>query len=139
MFSAEILCPPLPKVSFGEYEPSDCTEQKTAHGLNCTIHCYPGFEAKGVSIKSCTGKRTGTWSNRNKQPRCVGIYIRYLQKFGTKKIYYYCHCHFLDVTPPEINCPQNFSVAIDMDSNIAQILNIPAPVNVTGNFLWNDY
>lgn len=72
MVSVEILCPPLPKVSFGEYDSNDCTEQKIAHGYNCSLHCKSGFEVKGNPIKSCSGKRSGTWSNRSKQPKCVG-------------------------------------------------------------------
>lgn len=70
----EILCSPLPKItSFGVYEPTDCSEQKVSHGSNCSLICPPGFEIKGPSTKSCSGKRTGVWSNKNKTPKCVGI------------------------------------------------------------------
>lgn len=68
----EILCPTLPEVKFGQYDPTDCTSQKAVHGSNCTLSCDAGFEVKGPSIKSCAGKRTGVWSNRNKIPKCVG-------------------------------------------------------------------
>lgn len=70
--SAEILCNALPPVNFGLYDPTDCTDQKLAHGTNCTLICEPGFEVKGPSSKICGGKKTGIWSNRNKQPKCVG-------------------------------------------------------------------
>lgn len=73
-FSVEILCPALPKIPFGEYEPSDCGEHKTAHGFNCTITCPFGFEVKGgPAVKTCSGKRTGVWSNKNKTPKCIGL------------------------------------------------------------------
>lgn len=71
--STEILCPALPKIPFGDYDPTDCSEQKIAHGFNCTIKCPFGFEVKGgPSVKSCGGKRTGVWSNKNKSPKCIG-------------------------------------------------------------------
>lgn len=68
----EILCNALPPVNFGSYDPTDCSDQKLAHGTNCTLICEPGFEVKGPSSKICGGKKTGIWSNRNKQPKCVG-------------------------------------------------------------------
>lgn len=68
----EILCSALSEVPFGEYDPTDCTTQKIEHGSNCTLTCAEGFELKGPMIKSCGGKRTGTWSQKNKHPRCVG-------------------------------------------------------------------
>lgn len=69
---AEILCSALPSVSFGQYDPTDCTNQKMSHGTNCTLVCDVGFEVKGPSSKICGGKRTGIWSNRNKHQKCVG-------------------------------------------------------------------
>lgn len=71
-FPIEILCSALPPVNFGQYDPTDCTDQKLAHGTNCTLICNSGFEVKGPSSKMCGGRKTGIWSNRNKQPKCVG-------------------------------------------------------------------
>lgn len=68
----EILCASLNEVAFGQYQPSDCTEQKIMHGTNCTLTCAEGFEMKGPAVKTCGGKKTGIWSNRNKHPKCVG-------------------------------------------------------------------
>lgn len=66
------MCFGLPKVAFGYYDPSDCHDQRVAHGSNCTLQCAPGFEVKGPTVKTCGGKKSGIWSNRNKQPKCVG-------------------------------------------------------------------
>lgn len=71
-FFAEILCNALPPINFGQYDPTDCTDQKLAHGTNCTLICDRGFAVKGPASKTCGGKRTGIWSQRNKQPKCVG-------------------------------------------------------------------
>lgn len=68
----EIVCPVLPEVKFGSFDPADCISQKVTHGTNCTLTCDDGFELKGPSVKTCGGKRTGVWSNRNKYPTCVG-------------------------------------------------------------------
>lgn len=59
-------------MNFGYYDPTDCTNQKVVHGSNCTLICEEGFEVKGPTVKTCTGKRSGVWSNRNKLPKCVG-------------------------------------------------------------------
>lgn len=69
----------MPEVNFGQYDPTDCTDQKIAHGTNCTLICAPGFEAKGTLIKTCHGKKTGVWTNRNKFPKCVGSFIMKLK------------------------------------------------------------
>lgn len=105
---SEILCNVLPPVSFGHYDPTDCTDQKLAHGTNCTLICDAGFEAKGPSSKVCGGKKTGVWSHRNKQPKCV------------------------DVLPPNLICPDNFTVAMADDSDFTLVKIFPPP-NVTGN------
>lgn len=65
------MCFGLPEVAFGYYDPTDCN-QKVVHGSNCTLMCAPGFEVKGPAVKTCGGKKSGVWSNRNKQPKCVG-------------------------------------------------------------------
>ena len=62
-------------MGFGGYDPTDCAVQKALHGSNCTIVCPDGFDVKGPAMKTCTGRRTGVWSNRNKTPKCVGTYI----------------------------------------------------------------
>lgn len=66
------MCSGLPQVNFGTYDPTDCTNQKVEHGSNCTLICEPGFEVKGPAVKTCGGKKSGVWSNRNKLPKCVG-------------------------------------------------------------------
>lgn len=69
----EIMCAGLPEISkFGHYDPTDCTNQKVAHGSNCTLICDEGFEVKGPTVKTCGGKKSGVWSNRSKLPKCVG-------------------------------------------------------------------
>ncbi|XP_031635123.1 sushi, von Willebrand factor type A, EGF and pentraxin domain-containing protein 1-like isoform X2 [Contarinia nasturtii] len=105
----QIMCSGLPEVSFGYYDPTDCTNQKVVHGSNCTLICDPGFEPKGgLKIKTCGGKKSGVWSNRSKLPKCV------------------------DVTPPSLMCPQNFSVPMIEDDDHALVKIFPAP-NVTDN------
>lgn len=59
-------------MTFGQYDPTDCTNQKVVHGSNCTIVCDRGFEVRGPAVKACGGKKSGIWSNRNKLPKCVG-------------------------------------------------------------------
>lgn len=88
-FFLEILCQSLPKIPFGFYNSQDCTDQKSSYGTNCTITCESGFEIKGPSLKTCGGTRNGAWSQKNKIPRCV------------------------DVTPPVIACPQNYSIGLN--------------------------
>lgn len=68
----EIICSGLPEVAFGQYDPTDCTNQNVVHGSNCTLVCEPGFEVKGPAVKQCGGKKSGIWSNRSKLPKCVG-------------------------------------------------------------------
>lgn len=75
----EITCFGLPQVPFGYYDPTDCQDQKVVHGSNCTLICEPGFEVKGPTVKSCGGKKSGIWSNRNKHPKCVGNYLNFGQ------------------------------------------------------------
>lgn len=88
VFVPEILCQTLPKIPFGTYDSEDCTEQKSSYGTNCTLTCDEGFEIKGPEVKACAGARNGVWSQKNKIPRCV------------------------DVTPPNIVCPQNYSIEL---------------------------
>ncbi|KAG4075716.1 hypothetical protein HA402_003541 [Bradysia odoriphaga] len=110
----QILCPALPKIAFGEYEPTDCSEQKIAHGFNCTIICPFGFEVKGgPAVKTCGGKRTGVWSNKNKSPKCI------------------------DVSPPTIECPENFTVFMESDRSYSIVKEFPQP-NVTGTIRWKN-
>ena len=83
----EILCPPLPKIPFGSYDSEECI-QKSPYGTNCTLSCEEGFEIRGPSLKICGGTRNGAWSQKNKIPRCV------------------------DITPPNIICPENYSIEL---------------------------
>ncbi|XP_053687129.1 sushi, von Willebrand factor type A, EGF and pentraxin domain-containing protein 1-like [Sabethes cyaneus] len=100
----QILCPPLPKIPFGEYDPTDCAEQKSAHGSNCTLICNFGFELKGgPSTKSCGGKRNGVWTHKIKTPRCV------------------------DVTPPHLMCPNNYTLLMHDDFNYAIVKRLNRP------------
>uniref|UniRef100_A0A182PU12 Sushi, von Willebrand factor type A, EGF and pentraxin domain-containing protein 1 n=1 Tax=Anopheles epiroticus TaxID=199890 RepID=A0A182PU12_9DIPT len=99
----QILCPALPKVAFGTYEPTDCAESKSAFGTNCTLICDFGFEMKGgPSTKQCGGKRTGTWS-KLKTPRCI------------------------DIAPPYIECPGNYTVLMDDDFPYALVRQLQQP------------
>ncbi|XP_053677965.1 sushi, von Willebrand factor type A, EGF and pentraxin domain-containing protein 1-like [Anopheles nili] len=99
----QILCPALPKVAFGTYDPTDCSESKSAFGTNCTLICDFGFEMKGgPTTKQCGGKRTGVW-NKMKTPRCI------------------------DVTPPYIECPGNYSVLMDDDFPYALVKRLHQP------------
>ncbi|XP_055618198.1 sushi, von Willebrand factor type A, EGF and pentraxin domain-containing protein 1-like [Toxorhynchites rutilus septentrionalis] len=100
----QILCSPLPKIPFGEYDPTDCAEQKSAHGSNCTLICNFGFELKGgPSTKSCGGKRNGAWTQKSKTPRCV------------------------DVTPPHLMCPNNYTLQMHDDYNYAVVKRLNQP------------
>ncbi|XP_058442915.1 sushi, von Willebrand factor type A, EGF and pentraxin domain-containing protein 1-like isoform X2 [Malaya genurostris] len=100
----QILCPTLPKIPFGEYDPTDCADQKSAHGSNCTLICNFGFELKGgPSTKSCGGKRNGVWTQKTKTPRCV------------------------DVTPPHLMCPNNYTLPMHDDYNYAIIKQLNRP------------
>uniref|UniRef100_A0A182QJ86 Sushi, von Willebrand factor type A, EGF and pentraxin domain-containing protein 1 n=1 Tax=Anopheles farauti TaxID=69004 RepID=A0A182QJ86_9DIPT len=99
----QILCPALPKVAFATYDPTDCAESKSAFGTNCTLICDFGFEMKGgPSTKQCGGKRTGTWS-KQKTPRCI------------------------DVAPPYITCPGNYTVLMDDDYPYALVRRLQQP------------
>ncbi|XP_049280450.1 sushi, von Willebrand factor type A, EGF and pentraxin domain-containing protein 1-like [Anopheles funestus] len=99
----QILCPALPKVAFGTYDPTDCAESKSAFGTNCTLICDFGFEMKGgPSTKQCGGKRTGTWS-KMKTPRCI------------------------DIAPPYIECPGNYTVLMDDDYPYAIVRRLQQP------------
>lgn len=94
----------MPKVKFGRYEPSDCTEDKSEHGSNCTLTCEFGFELKGgPSTRVCNGKRNGFWSHKNKNPRCV------------------------DVTPPHLTCPGDYSLPLDTDLNFTVVRQLHQP------------
>nr|XP_040233470.2 sushi, von Willebrand factor type A, EGF and pentraxin domain-containing protein 1-like [Anopheles coluzzii] len=99
----QILCPALPKVAFATYDPTDCAESKSAFGTNCTLICDFGFEMKGgPSTKQCGGKRTGTWS-KLKTPRCI------------------------DIAPPYIECPGNYTVLMDDDFPHALVRRLQQP------------
>uniref|UniRef100_A0A182K190 Sushi, von Willebrand factor type A, EGF and pentraxin domain-containing protein 1 n=1 Tax=Anopheles christyi TaxID=43041 RepID=A0A182K190_9DIPT len=99
----QILCPALPKVAFGTYDPTDCAESKSAFGTNCTLICDFGFEMKGgPSTKQCGGKRTGTWS-KLKTARCI------------------------DIAPPYIECPGNYTVLMDDDFPHALVRRLQQP------------
>lgn len=102
------MCPTLPKLQFGEYDPADCTNHKSAYGSNCTVVCHPGFEVKGPNNKLCGGKRSGIWSNKSKAPKCV------------------------DVTPPQLECPANYSIPLEPNDNFA-LLKEFKPVEVSDN------
>ncbi|GAB0087495.1 sushi, von Willebrand factor type A, EGF and pentraxin domain-containing protein 1 [Sergentomyia squamirostris] len=104
----QIFCTKLPKIPFGSYDPTDCDVNKSTHGTNCTIICEDGFELKGPGIKSCTGKRNGFWTHKNKHPKCV------------------------DVTPPTLSCPEDFSLNLEASENYAVVTRVPLP-NVTDN------
>lgn len=124
----EILCPALPKIAFGEYEPTDCSEQKTAHGFNCTITCPFGFEVKGgPAVKICGGKRTGVWSNKNKSPKCIGMWGESFRNSFCLRLWILV----LDVSPPIIECPENFTVFMESDRSYSVVKEFPQP-NVTG-------
>ncbi|XP_062536901.1 sushi, von Willebrand factor type A, EGF and pentraxin domain-containing protein 1-like [Armigeres subalbatus] len=100
----QILCSPLPVIPFGEYDPTDCAEQKSAHGSNCTLVCNFGFELKGgPSTKSCGGKRNGVWTQKTKTPRCV------------------------DVTPPHLLCPNNYTLPMHDDFSFALVKQLNRP------------
>ncbi|KXJ84393.1 hypothetical protein RP20_CCG009862 [Aedes albopictus] len=100
----QILCSPLPKIPFGEYDPTDCAEQKSAHGSNCTLICNFGFELKGgPSTKSCGGKRNGVWTQKTKTPRCV------------------------DITPPHLMCPNNYTLPMHDDFSYALVKRLNRP------------
>ncbi|XP_058127266.1 sushi, von Willebrand factor type A, EGF and pentraxin domain-containing protein 1-like [Anopheles ziemanni] len=99
----QILCPALPKVAFGTYDPTDCAEAKSAFGANCTLVCDFGFEMKGgPSTKQCGGRRTGVWS-KTKTPRCI------------------------DIVPPYIECPGNYTVLLDDDYPYAVVRRLQQP------------
>lgn len=72
-------------MSFGHYDPTDCTNQKVVHGSNCSLICDPGFEVKGPAVKTCGGKKSGIWSNRSKLPKCIGMYYRFKAVDKTSK------------------------------------------------------
>lgn len=57
----------------------------------------------GPSTRVCTGKRNGFWTHKNKTPRCV------------------------DVTPPEIICPNDYSVRLHYELNYTTIYQIHLP------------
>lgn len=115
------------EVTFGHYDPEDCTQQKIMHGTNCTLTCNPGFELKGPPVKTCGGKKTGIWSNRNKHPKCIGNVLPILAKFIVDFLFY-----FTDVTPPVLTCPENFTVPMSDTENYAIVKIFPPPLNVTG-------
>uniref|UniRef100_A0A1B0CMR2 Sushi, von Willebrand factor type A, EGF and pentraxin domain-containing protein 1 n=2 Tax=Lutzomyia longipalpis TaxID=7200 RepID=A0A1B0CMR2_LUTLO len=100
----QIFCSKLPKITFGSYDPTDCDENKSTHGTNCTITCNEGFELKGPAQKTCTGKRNGFWTHKNKHPKCV------------------------DITAPEIKCPNNFTLIMEKTENYAVVPQIPEPI-----------
>lgn len=130
----------MPKIPFGEYDPTDCSEQKIAHGFNCTITCPFGFEVKGgPSVKSCGGKRTGVWSNKNKSPKCIGAYREEvnalcpveLRRTKIYKIIAPFNISVTDVSPPTVDCPDNFTVVMESDRSYSIVKEFPQP-NVSG-------
>lgn len=107
----QIVCSPLPRIPFGQYDPTDCDESKSSHGTNCTIQCLDGFELKGPTAKVCNGKRNGVWSNKNKNPKCV------------------------DVTAPNITCPANYSLVLEATESHVVIKELKQPTIVDNSNL----
>ncbi|XP_059610984.1 sushi, von Willebrand factor type A, EGF and pentraxin domain-containing protein 1-like [Phlebotomus argentipes] len=99
----QIFCSKLPKITFGSYDPTDCDENKSTHGTNCTIICDEGFDIKGPVQKTCTGKRNGFWTHKSKHPKCV------------------------DVTPPKLTCPENMTLSIESTESYAIVTSVPKP------------
>lgn len=104
----QILCPALPKIPFGIYEPEDCEGSKSSLGTNCSISCMEGFALKGPSMKICSGKRIGVWSNKNKHPKCI------------------------DFQPPKIICPEDYSIEMLVNETYGILRELRQP-NVTDN------
>ena len=104
----QILCPPLPKIPFAIMDPVDCSESKMSHSTNCTIDCEEGFELKGPAVKTCQGTRNGAWTQKSKVPRC------------------------LDILPPDIVCPQNYTLELNSNSSFILLTDITEPANVSG-------
>lgn len=100
----QILCPALPNIPFGIYDPADCEGSKSSLGTNCSISCIEGFQLKGPSLKTCNGKRNGVWSNKNKHPKCI------------------------DVQAPNITCPENYTVPMEMNETYALVMQLRAPL-----------
>ncbi|ETN64776.1 hypothetical protein AND_003471, partial [Anopheles darlingi] len=99
----QIVCPALPAVPYGTYEPTDCATSKSAFGTNCTLVCDFGFEMKGgPSTKQCGGRRTGVWS-KSKTPRCV------------------------DIAPPFLECPGAYEVLLEDDYPYSVVRRLQQP------------
>uniref|UniRef100_A0A182FJJ0 Sushi, von Willebrand factor type A, EGF and pentraxin domain-containing protein 1 n=1 Tax=Anopheles albimanus TaxID=7167 RepID=A0A182FJJ0_ANOAL len=99
----QIVCPALPAVPYGTYEPTDCATSKSAFGTNCTLVCDFGFEMKGgPSTKQCGGRRTGVWS-KSKTPRCV------------------------DIAPPFLECPGPYEVLLEDDYPYSVVRRLQPP------------
>lgn len=100
----QILCPPLPNIPYGSYEPADCEGSKSSLSTNCTITCMEGFELKGPSFKVCNGKRNGVWSNKNKHPKCV------------------------DVQAPNITCPEDYLLTMEANEPTGVLMELKPPI-----------
>lgn len=100
----------LPKIPFGSYESDDCFEQKSPYGTNCTITCDEGYELKGSAVKNCgsVNNRVGVWSQKSKIPRCV------------------------DVTPPKIQCPEDYSVELSGNKSFVLLSSFKSLVLMEG-------
>lgn len=99
----QILCPILPSIPFGVYDPVECDESKSTLGTNCSISCMEGFQLKGPSSKTCNGKRIGVWSNKNKHPKCI------------------------DVMAPNITCPENYNISMEANESHALLMELKLP------------
>lgn len=104
----QILCPALPSIPFVIYDPADCVGSKSSLGSNCSISCMEGFQLKGPSLKTCNGKRTGIWTNKNKHPKCI------------------------DIQPPKLTCPENYNISMEVNETFALVMELQSPV-VTDN------
>lgn len=109
----QILCPALPNIPFGIYEPADCEGSKSSLGTNCSISCMDGFQLKGPATKTCNGKRTGVWSTKNKHPKCI------------------------DVQAPNITCPMNYNVSMEANETFALVMELQVPLLVSDNSQMN--
>lgn len=102
----EIKCPKLPQISNGQIEPKSCTTGKQPYGQNCTIICNEGFKIDGPSVKMCTGNH-GLWDSKLDDTVCKGK-INWTSIRVTLVIIVLL---ILDVTPPNIYCPDNITTS----------------------------
>ncbi|KAK4305073.1 hypothetical protein Pmani_023017 [Petrolisthes manimaculis] len=95
VYCKSISCRAVTPLRNGEVIPSSCTTAKSRYNTQCDFSCDPGYQLSGPSKTTCVDP--GVWSGGRRTPRCV------------------------DVTPPELKCPENQTVSMEQHESYAVV------------------